>query len=80
MDSITTLLRELQTQKSQTNLNRSNLLRDNYYLYIYLLKASMYKTSLPIGRFHFRNSGANFINKVPRTNLKSVVGHFLGYA
>ena len=45
MDSITTLLRELQTQKSQTNLNRSNLLRDNYYLYIYLLKASMYKTN-----------------------------------
>ena len=24
--------------------------------------------------------GASFINKVPRTNLKSVVGHFLGYA
>ena len=45
MDSITTLLRELQTQKSQTNLNRNKLLRDNYYLYIYLLKASMYKTN-----------------------------------
>ena len=49
MDSITSLLRELKTQKSQTNLNRrSNLLRDNYYLYIYLLKASMYKTNSPI--------------------------------
>ena len=25
-------------------------------------------------------SGASFINKVPRTNLKSVLGHFLGRA
>ena len=52
MDSITTLLRELQTQKSQTNLKRrSNLLRDNYYLYIYLLKASMYKTNRPLSHY-----------------------------
>ena len=36
-------------------------------------------TKLPTYQVRQR-PGANFINKVPRTNLKSVVGHFLGYA
>ena len=73
MDSITTLLRELQTQKSQTNLNRrSNLLRDNYYLYIYLLKASMYKTNSQIWRFILENQNLKWRN-METCSLSSLV-------
>ena len=31
----------------------------------------------PHQRIHEKRSGSSFINKVPRTNLKGVVGHFL---
>ena len=41
----------------------------------------LHKVSIELGLL-IRNQepGASFINKVPRTNLKSVLGHFLGRA
>ena len=33
-----------------------------------------------VSKLHTQITGASFINKVPRNNLKSVLGQFLGYA